>query len=225
MALKILVIEDEPSLARILQFDLENAGYQVALAEDGDVGYQKAKENLFDCLIVDWMLPKVSGVDMIKRLRAEKHKEIIILLTAKGTELDVIEGLTSGADLYLKKPFSSRELLAQLKSLFNRFTPTNANLLQFGEVTIDSQEHRLLINGKESKATKIEFDLLKLMFENEGKLLTRDFLLNNIWGFDYDGSTRIVDVHISQLRTILEPTAYEIRSVHGIGYSLNPKKK
>ncbi len=225
MALKILVIEDEPSLARILQFDLENAGYQVALAGDGESGYQKAKETLFDCLIVDWMLPNISGVDMIRRLRAENHKEMMILLTAKSTELDVIEGLTSGADLYLKKPFSSRELLAQLKSLFKRFTPTNNHLLRYNDVTIDPRGHKLFIHDQETKATKIEFDLLKLMFENEGKSLTRDFLLNTIWGFNYDGSTRIVDVHISQLRTILEPTAYEIRSVHGIGYSLDPKKR
>jgi len=221
----ILIIEDEPSLGRILRFDLESAGYRVTVATDGAEGYRKAHEELFDCLIVDWMLPKLSGIELIKRLREEKHNEIIILLTAKTTELDVIEGLSSGADLYLKKPFSSRELLAQLKSLFNRFTTNRDGRIQYGEITIFPKEYRLTIGALEPKVTKREFELLLVLFENEGKLLTRDYLLNTIWGFDYDGSTRIVDVHISKLRNLLAMTAYEINSVHGVGYTLAAKTK
>jgi two-component system alkaline phosphatase synthesis response regulator PhoP len=225
MAYKILVIEDEPSLNRILRFDLESAGYLVTTALDGETGWHLAKQERFDCLIVDWMVPKLSGPELIKRLRDDKHEEIIIMLTAKTTELDVIEGLSAGADFYLKKPFSSRELLAQLKSLFHRFTSQGGDIFHYNDVTIDTQAHQFLIEGYEIKVTKREFELLTLMFQNEGKLLTRDFLLNTIWGFDYDGTTRIVDVHISRLRAILEASSFEINAIHGSGYTLAAKKK
>jgi len=223
MVFKILIIEDETSLARILQFDLENAGYQVVIAHDGLTGLELAQSHTFHCLIVDWMLPGLSGVEIIKKLRTNHHQEVIVLLTAKNTELDVIEGLSAGADIYLKKPFSSRELLAQLKALFQRFVPIDNALQQHDDVTIDADEHQIIIRDKVTKLTKTDFALLQFMFNHKGKLLTRDTLLNEIWGFEYDGSTRIVDVHISQLRTILLPTTYEIRAIHGTGYILKKK--
>lgn len=222
MKYKILVIEDEPSLSKIIKFDLENAGFEVALADNGLTAYQLVKTNKYDCLIIDWMIPKIDGVALIKKLRLEGHKELTVMLTARGTEFDSIEGLTSGADLYLKKPFSNRELIAQIKALFKRFEKEQPQeTIAYGDIKIDYLQLKTFVRGKEVELTKLEFELLKLFLQNNNKVISRDELLNKIWGFSYDGTTRIVDVHVYNLKQKIKDSKATIRSSRGVGYAFN----
>jgi two-component system alkaline phosphatase synthesis response regulator PhoP len=223
MSKKILVVEDEESLAKILKFDLETVGFNVKVARDGQEAYRIALKEKFDCLIIDWMLPLLNGVELIKKLRIEKHQAVIIMLTAKSSEFDAIEGLSAGADLYLKKPISNRELIAQVKALFGLIKEENQEddeVIVFGNITIKPNQYILLLDKQEIPLTKMEFDLFKFMVINKNQAISRDTILNSIWGFNYDGTTRIVDVHIYNLKKKLAAGACHFKSVRGVGYSL-----
>jgi two-component system alkaline phosphatase synthesis response regulator PhoP len=223
MAKKVLVVEDEESLAKILKFDLETVGFLVKIARDGQEAYRFAQKERFDCFIIDWMLPILNGVDLIKKLRAEKQQALIIMLTAKSSEFDAIEGLTSGADLYLKKPISNRELIAQMKALFGLIKVDNQDdkeVIVLGNITIKPNQYILLLNNQEIPLTKMEFDLFKFMVINKNQAISRDTILNSIWGFNYDGTTRIVDVHIYNLKKKLAAASCDFKSVRGVGYNL-----
>lgn len=223
MAKKILVVEDEASLAKILKFDLETAGFLVKTASNGLDGYRLLQKEAFDCLVIDWMLPTMSGVELIKKIRAEKNKALIVMLTAKTSEFDAIEGLGSGADLYLKKPISNRELIAQIKALLGHFKEEKdgeSELLSYGDITIDIKQYKVLVKDKEIPLTKMEFDLLKFFIINKEHALSRDAILNSIWGFNYDGTTRIVDVHVYNLKKKLDHSSCFFKPVRGVGYSL-----
>ncbi|MEY3431190.1 MAG: hypothetical protein RIS53_88 [Bacillota bacterium] len=223
MAKKILVVEDEASLAKILKFDLETAGFLVKTALNGTEAYRLVQKESFDCLVIDWMLPTMNGIELIKKLRAEKNKALFVMLTAKTSEFDAIEGLGSGADLFLKKPISNRELIAQIKALLGHFKEDQSNendLLTFGDISLDLKQYKATIKGKVIELTKMEFDLLKFFIINKEHALSRDAILNSIWGFNYDGTTRIVDVHVYNLKKKLENSSCFFKPVRGVGYSL-----
>lgn len=218
---KILVVEDEPSLSKIMKYDLENVGFTVFLAHDGEEAYHLAKTETFECLIVDWMIPKMDGLTFIKKIRSEGFKQLIVMLTARSTEFDTIEGFSSGADLYLKKPFSNRELIAQIKALFKRFEKEKpSSLSTYGDIKIDHLQFKTYIKNKEIELTKLEFELLKLLLENQTQVISRDEILSKVWGFKYDGVTRIVDVHVYNLKQKMKESKSSIRSVRGVGYAI-----
>ena len=223
MAKKILVVEDEASLAKILKFDLETAGFLVKTASNGLEAYRLTQKESFDCLVIDWMMPTMNGVDLIKKLRAEKNRALFVMLTAKTSEFDAIESLGSGADLYLKKPISNRELIAQIKALLGHFKEDKneeGELLTYGDVTLNLKLYKVTIKQKEVELTKMEFDLLKFFVINKEHALSRDAILNSIWGFNYDGTTRIVDVHVYNLKKKLATSQCYFKPVRGVGYCL-----
>jgi DNA-binding response OmpR family regulator len=223
MPKKILVVEDELSLAKILKFDLETAGFVVKTAVNGAEAYKMVHKETFDCLIIDWMLPLMNGVELIQKLRAEKNTALFVMLTAKTSEFDAIEGLGSGADLYLKKPVSNRELIAQIKAMFGHFKEDKKDVgdtLSFGDIKMDLKQYQVVIQEKPIEVTKMEFDLLKFFILNKEQALSRDTILNSIWGFNYDGTTRIVDVHVYNLKKKIENSSCYFKPVRGVGYSL-----
>jgi two-component system alkaline phosphatase synthesis response regulator PhoP len=223
MAKRILVVEDELSLAKILKFDLETAGFVVKTAVNGAEAYKMVHKETFDCLIIDWMLPLMNGVQLIQKLRAEKNTALFVMLTAKTSEFDAIEGLGSGADLYLKKPVSNRELIAQIKAMFGHFKEDKKDVgdtLSFGDIKMDLKQYQVVIQDKPIEVTKMEFDLLKFFILNKEQALSRDTILNSIWGFNYDGTTRIVDVHVYNLKKKIENSSCYFKPVRGVGYSL-----
>jgi two-component system alkaline phosphatase synthesis response regulator PhoP len=223
MPKKILVVEDELSLAKILKFDLETAGFVVKTAVNGAEAYKMVHKETFDCLIIDWMLPLMNGVELIQKLRAEKNTALFVMLTAKTSEFDAIEGLGSGADLYLKKPVSNRELIAQIKAMFGHFKEDKKDVgdtLSFGDIKMDLKQYQVVIQEKPIEVTKMEFDLLKFFILNKEQALSRDTILNSIWGFNYDGTTRIVDVHVYNLKKKIEDSSCYFKPVRGVGYSL-----
>jgi DNA-binding response OmpR family regulator len=224
MLRNILVVEDEPSLAKILKFDLERSGFKVTLASNGDEAYLATKDKSYDCLIIDWMLPGMNGLDLVKKLREEKYQALLVMLTARTSEFHAIEGLSNGADLYLKKPISNYELIAQINALLGYVSKDqikiNSEIITFGDIFIDLKQYKVTINEKEQPLTKMEFDLLKFFIMNKEQALSRDTILNAIWGFAYDGATRIVDVHIYNLKKKLEGSTTKFKPVRGIGYAL-----
>ena len=225
MKKSILVVEDDLALAKILQFDLERAGFFVKTSISGIEAYNISKSEKFDCMIIDWMIPSINGLDLIKKLRQEKTKSFLIMLTAKTTEFDAIEGLSVGADLYLKKPISNRELIAQIKALLGYFEEDKTvaqEVLSFGNIKVDLKSIRVFINNAEIRLTKLEYDVLRFLISNQEKAISRDVLLNTIWGFNYDGATRIVDVHIYNLKKKLKQfnATLTIKAIRGVGYAI-----
>jgi two-component system alkaline phosphatase synthesis response regulator PhoP len=222
MSKTILIVEDEVSLAKILHYDLENAGFDVMVAHDGEEGLKLYQKHHFSCVIIDWMIPIINGVELIKKIRAIEKKSLLVMLTAKTTEFDAIEGLASGADLYLKKPISNRELIAQIKALLGYFKADKspeANLV-FGDLVLDTQQYTVRLQDQVITFTKMEFDLLKFFILNKENVLSRDTILNSVWGFEYDGTTRIVDVHVYNIKKKLEKSDLHFKAIRGVGYSL-----
>lgn len=219
---KILVIEDEQSIQKLLTYDLTQAGYEVDNAYDGMNGLKKAKENDYDLIILDLMLPKLDGLEICKQLRKENNDVYIIMLTARDDEIDKIIGLESGADDYMTKPFSPREVLARVKAGLRRqkLNSTEEHLITLGSLVIDLNRHEVFVNGKLIPLTRKEYDLLLFLIKNKGIALSRDVLLETLWGFEYDGDTRIVDVHIFKLREKLTDSNVVIVTKRGIGYML-----
>ena len=221
---KILVIDDEFNIVELLRYNLISNGYKVIYSLDGKEGLDLAIENKPDCILLDVMLPGMDGFDVCKAMK--KNKEIenipIIMLTAKGDEFDKILGLELGADDYITKPFSIRELLARIKVVLRRNTKDETtDIISIGELTIYMEKHEVIKLGKKLDLTLKEFELLTLLISNKGKVLTRDFLLDKIWGYDYYGETRTVDVHVRHLRQKIEDDdscPIYIETVRGLGY-------
>ena len=217
---KVLLVDDEPSIVTLLAFNLEKDGYEVTTATDGAEGYRLAISNPFDFIILDLMLPSMDGMDICKRLRQEKFDTPIMILTAKDDELEKIIGLELGADDYMTKPFSPREVLARMKAILRRTnkavpaepvataqpepTEDETEKIEVGEITIFPQLYEVHVAGELIEVTPKEFELLLYMAKRANRILSREQLLNAIWNFDYAGETRIVDVHISHLREIIE---------------------
>lgn len=225
---KVLIIEDEEHISELVKYNLESAGYQVAAAYDGEEGLKLVSEFKPDLVILDLMLPKLDGISVCNKLRNQKETEeiSIIMLTAKSSETDKIIGLEIGADDYITKPFSVRELQARIKTVLRR-TKSAPAVQETGVVKVDSLEidldkHEVRRGTQKYVLTLKEFQLLKMLSENRGKVLTRNFLLDEIWGYDYFGETRTVDVHIRHLRSKIddENNGNLIETVRGVGYKV-----
>ena len=223
---KILIIDDEIHIVELLKFNLENNGYKVDYSYDGFDGYLKTKEFQPDLILLDWMLPNISGIDLLKKIRSDETLEQIpvIMLTAKNMEEDKLEGLEDGADDYITKPFSVKEVLARMTSVLRRYKYTSnekIEVLKADDIQVNVNKHIVTKNGQEIELTLKEFQILKLLIENKGNVLTRTFLLDKIWGYDYYGETRTLDVHIRHLRKkIGDNDSKLIETVRGVGYKI-----
>lgn len=218
---KILIVEDEQSIQKMIQYDLTQLGYEVTLANDGLSGLQAAKENIYDIIVLDLMLPKLSGLELCKTLRREHNQAYIIMLTAMDEEMQKIEGFDAGADDYMTKPFSPRELAARIKAALRRTEQKEKDvILKHQNITINTQSYEAYLDDEKLTLTLKEFELLHYLIDNRGIVLSRDQLLKTLWGYSYDGDTRVVDVHIFKLRDKLDPEAQMIKTVRGVGYKL-----
>jgi two-component system alkaline phosphatase synthesis response regulator PhoP len=225
---KILVIEDDQNISELIRYNLEAAGYTVSTALDGEMGLMLVMEEKPDLIVLDLMLPKMDGIEICNRIRRSESlgETPIIMLTARGSEMDRIVGLEIGADDYMTKPFSVRELEARIKSVLRRtkaLAPANTSgVLRVDDIEIDFDKHEVRRGEKIYTLTLKEFLLLKMLAENRGKVMTRNLLLDEIWGYDYFGETRTVDVHIRHLRSKIEDEAYGnlIETVRGVGYKI-----
>lgn len=222
----ILVVEDEDALATLLHYNLEKEGYQVTAAGDGEEALTLVSEKLPDLIVLDWMLPKVSGIEVCRRLRArtETRNVPIIMLTARGEESDRIRGLDTGADDYVIKPFSMSELSARMRAVLRRLRPGLAeDRIRIGDIVIDRVAHRVKRDGKELHLGPTEFRLLDYLMQHPGRVFSREQLLDAVWGSDVYVEARTVDVHIGRLRKALngEGDVDPIRTVRSAGYSLD----
>ncbi len=223
----VLVVDDEPSIVTLLKFNLEQAGYNVLTAEDGRKGLDTALKEKPDLIVLDLMLPGMDGMDVCKTLRQEKVNTPILMLTAKDDEFDKILGLELGADDYLTKPFSPREVVARVKAILRRSqfedVEQSEQVIKIGDLEIQLERYDVYFKGEQLILTPKEFELLLYLANHRGKVLSRDQLLNGVWDFQYDGDTRIVDVHISHLREKIESDSKKpvyIRTIRGFGYKL-----
>ncbi|MGZ3272789.1 MAG: phosphate regulon transcriptional regulator PhoB [Caulobacteraceae bacterium] len=222
----VLVVEDEDALATLLQYNLEKEGYDVTVAGDGEEALILVDERLPDLVVLDWMLPKVSGIEVCRRLRSrpETRNVPIIILTARGEETDRIRGLDTGADDYVVKPFSMTELTARIRAVLRRIRPGLAeDRIRHGDIVIDRVAHRVRRGGREVHLGPTEFRLLDYLMQHPGRVFSREQLLDAVWGSDVYVEARTVDVHIGRLRKALnhEIEADPIRTVRSAGYSLD----
>lgn len=217
---KILLVEDEDNIRKIIGYDLRKANYDIVECADGKEALELALHTSFDVLIIDWMLPNVSGIDIVKQLRTQGVDSIFIMLTARDDETDILYAFENGVDDYMTKPFSPRELLARVNAHLKRQKKKEEQKLVVGDLIIDLNRREAILKNECMSLTKKEFDLLEYFVQNKDIVLSRDNILNDIWGFDYDGDTRIVDVHVFKLRSKLQGANIRIRSSRGVGYLL-----
>jgi two-component system phosphate regulon response regulator PhoB len=222
---RILIAEDEEPLALLLRYNLEAEGCEVEVAARGDEAELIIRENVPDLLLLDWMLPGLSGIELCRRLRTRRETERlpVIMLTARGEEGDRVRGLATGADDYVVKPFSVPELLARVRALLRRAKPSEtAELLTFGDIELDRSQHRVRRGGKPLRLGPTEFRLLEFLMSAPGRVFSREQLLDRVWGRDVYIDERTVDVHVGRLRKALgEGDLDPIRTVRGAGYSLD----
>ena len=221
----ILVIEDEEAQRLILQHNLEEAGYEVICTEDGEIGWELITDYRPDLIVLDWMMPKLSGLELCRRIKssAKTKNTPIIMLSARSEEVDRIRGLDIGADDYVSKPYSIKELLARIKGQIRRVREAAvAEKLSFDGIELDMETYRVTRSGENIKLGPIEFKLLATFLEKPGKVWSRDALLDRVWGRDIYVDTRTVDVHIGRLRRALCKNGEEdlVRTVRGAGYAL-----
>ena len=227
MATKVLVVDDEKMIVKGIRFSLLQDGYEVDTAYDGEEALQKASENQYDIILLDVMLPKLSGLDVLQQIR-EFSAVPVIMLTAKGEDMDKILGLDYGADDYITKPFNILEVKARIKAIIRRVAGSrrergdeDERILENGDLRMDFDNRRVTVSGKEINLTSKEFELLELLATHPGKVYSRSMLLQTVWGKDYPGDVRTVDVHIRRLREKVEPNASEpvyVQTKWGVGY-------
>ena len=217
----ILIVEDERRLARFMELELTHEGYNVDIVSDGQTALMNLMNKDYDVMLLDLMIPIVDGIEVTKRARTFTDIPIIMLTARDGLE-DKVKGFDIGADEYMTKPFEMEELLARLRALFrkNEKKPEEARLLQFKGLTLSRDTYEVYRDGVKKELTKKEFDLLAYLLENQGIVLTREKILNNVWGFDFEGETNVVDVYIRFLRSKLDDGYEEklIHTVRGAGY-------
>lgn len=234
---KILVVDDESSIVTLLQFNIEKAGFDVVTAEDGRTGYELALSEKPDLIVLDLMLPEMDGIEVCKQLRQDKVETPILMLTAKDDELDKIIGLELGADDYLTKPFSPREVVARIKAILRRSAGKATDVepeespkekaLHVGELKILTESYEVYLQDELLDLTPKEFELLVYLANHRGKVFSRDQLLDAVWNYDYIGETRIVDVHVSHLRDKIEADTKQpryIKTIRGFGYKMENVK-
>ncbi|MCE7793375.1 response regulator transcription factor [Salipaludibacillus sp. CUR1] len=231
MMQKILIVDDEESILTLLQFNLEQGGFKVTEAMDGKQALEKAMKEEFDLIILDLMLPEMDGLEVCKALRQNKILTPILMLTAKDDEFDKVLGLELGADDYLTKPFSPREVVARVRAILRRShkpaerpeAERKTTKVTIGDVEVFPENYEVFLRGEALELTPKEFELLVYLTNNKGRVLTRDQLLNAVWNYEFVGDTRIVDVHISHLREKIEPNTKKpvyIKTIRGLGYKL-----
>ncbi len=221
---RILVVEDEPAQREVVAYNLRKEGYDVRTANDGDEAELALAEEVPDLILLDWMMPGASGLELARRIRrrSETLHTPVIMLTARTEEEDVIRGLDVGADDYIKKPYSISELLARVKSVLRRSNSGASGVLTAGQIEMNVETYRVHVSGREVSLGPLEFKLLRTLMDRPGRVFARDQLLDRVWGRDADVESRTVDVHIGRLRSSLGSTAGgQIRTVRGIGYSID----
>ena len=228
MKARILIVEDEEALTQLLRYNLETQGYDVETIARGDEADTRLKESIPDLVILDWMLPGLSGIELCRRLRArpETRQLPIIMLTARGEESERVRGLATGADDYIVKPFSVPELIARVAALLRRSSPERvADLLSFGEIEIDREKKRVSRSGRAIDLGPTEYRLLEFLMERPGRVFSREQLLDGVWGSDIYIDERTVDVHVGRLRKALNRGHGNdpIRTVRGAGYALDDR--
>jgi DNA-binding response OmpR family regulator len=218
----ILLVEDEVKLARFIQLELDSEGYQISVAHDGLTGLTLARESPPDLVILDWMMPGMTGIEVCRRLRATGSKVPVILLTAKDEVSDRVAGLDAGADDYVVKPFSIEELLARVRAHLRRTHEENPDFLQFGELSLNRRTREVFQQGRAIELTAKEFDLLDYLMTNPRQVITRDQILEKVWGYDFMGDSNIIEVYVRYLRLKLEDQGEKrlIQTVRGVGYVL-----
>ena len=222
MSARILVVEDEEKLAKFVQLELSYEGYEVSVAHDGLSGLMAARDQTPDLIILDWMMPGLSGVEVCRRLRQTGTATPVILLTAKDEVSDRVEGLDAGADDYVVKPFSIEELLARVRAHLRRTEPQDAEVLVFGDLTLDRRSREVRRGQRPIELTAKEFDLLDYLMTNPRQVLTRDRILEQVWGYDFMGDSNIIEVYVRYLRLKLEAEGESrlIQTMRGVGYVL-----
>jgi len=218
---KILVIEDEKSIQKMIEYDLTQLGYEVDVAGRGKEGLEKALSKVYDVIVLDLMLPEMNGLEIASELRKKDNPAHIIMLTAMDEEYQKIEGFEKGADDYMTKPFSPRELTARIKAVLRRKEGSEtAEIVTHRSIRLNTLSYDAFFDELELNLTLKEFELLLYLIKNKGVVVSRDQLLRKLWGYSYDGDTRVVDVHIFKLREKIDPHAEMIKTVRGIGYKL-----
>lgn len=228
---KILIVEDEKKIARIMELEVNHAGYEVEVVYNGKDGIRKIKDNDFDLLILDIMLPEINGMEVCSQIR-EFSNIPIIMVTARDSTKDKVKGLDIGADDYITKPFDAEELLARIRALLRRKNEeinkdaNKENILKINDLEMNMEKHLVKRNGNKIDLTKKEYDLLKFLLENQDLVVSRDKLLKNVWGYDYAGETNIVDVYIRYLRSKIDDSYDKklIHTVRGVGYVLRDEE-
>ena len=228
-AKNILLIEDEVKLARFVELELKYEGYSVEVAHDGRIGLDLFEANKYDLVLLDLMLPGINGTEVCRRIRRTSDIPII-MLTAKGEVMDKVAGLNSGADDYVTKPFAIEEVLARMRVAFKRQDrsgeSSDDNLLYLNDITIDNSQRLVKYKDETIELTKTEFDLFNYLVQNKNIVLTREQILNQVWGYEYIGETNIVDVYVRYLRTKIDDK-FDIKSIHtirGVGYFAKEEK-
>ena len=227
MPVHVLTIEDEADIAGLIRLYLEKEGYRVTHISDGAKGLSEIFTRKPDLLILDLMLPGADGLEICKKVRGrpETSSLPILMLTARGEEIDKIIGLELGADDYLTKPFSPRELVARVKTLLRRSRPPEpVRTLKYRSLTLDPVRHEVHVDNREVLLTSKEFGLLEILLKNQGRVQTRDALLNEVWGYDYYGTTRTVDVHVSRLREKIPLLSDALMTVKSMGYKFKDEE-
>lgn len=225
---KILVVDDEEHIVELIKYNLESNGYNIITASDGKEAYEIAIREKPNLILLDIMLPVLGGIEVCKKLKEDKNTEHIpiIMLTAKSEEIDKVLGLEIGADDYITKPFGIRELIARIKAVLRRSNSKVAEVeeklevIELGDIIIDTDKHEVSVDNKIIELTFKEFQLLKVLAKNKGKVLSRNYLLDKIWGYDFYGETRTVDVHIRHLRKKLNCDNGLIETIRGVGYKI-----
>lgn len=230
MKRKILIVEDEQSIATLIEYNLQEANYETTIASDGEKALQLIKKESFDFVVLDIMLPKVNGIEVCTRLRRQGNNIPILMLTAKSEEENKVTGLQAGADDYLTKPFSPKELIARIEAIFRRIDKYTDNeqvdYIRIGDIKIDLVKYEVYVANSLIEFTKKEFDLLVYLAKHQGEIISREQMLYEVWGYDYAGDTRTVDMQVSRLRDKIEKNSKEpeyIKTVWGRGYRMeNP---
>ena len=227
----ILIAEDEHLIARLIEMTLTRAGYTCTVAEDGRTAADLIEKNNFDMALLDIMLPDEDGVSILRRLRADKRYANIpvIMATAKGSEFDKVKGLDSGADDYIAKPFGMLEMVARIKAVLRRCAAPRPSedvgeIIRIGRLEVNQLEHKVSVGGSEVVLTLKEYELLRKFLQHPGIVFSRDKLLNDIWGYEFSGETRTVDVHIRTLRQKLGDAGELIETIRGVGYRMAAAK-
>lgn len=221
---KILIIEDESNISDFIKMELEYEGYEAEISEDGKEGLIKALREDYDLIVLDLMLPGISGLEVCRRLKKEKDIPVI-MLSAKDSVMDKVAGLQIGADDYIAKPFAIEELIARIQVIFRRAEKVKSNIIKFKDLSIQLESRTVMKNEEKINLTNKEYELLILLLNNKGKVVTRYNILNEVWGYDYDAGTNVVDVYVSYLRNKLDEKNKEayIETVRAVGYIISEK--